>query len=271
MAKDKKDDVIVLDLKTILMPLTIGVSMLILSIVLLVGLLSISAQINDLNPEAATDNVAANNNNDNGDTVAVGDTDPTNATVSIDDDPVLGDKDSAKVAIVEFSDFECPFCKRHHEETHDQIVENFVNTGEAILVYRDFPLSFHDPLATTSAMAAECVQDQAGDAKFFEYAQKIYDTTESNGQGMEVSELYDLANDIGVDGNAVKSCVDDDKFADEIAKDIEDGSAAGITGTPGFIIGVLNDDGTVNGEIVSGAQAYSTFEDAINRQLANAK
>ncbi|HRN69685.1 MAG TPA: DsbA family protein [Candidatus Woesebacteria bacterium] len=189
------------------------------------------------------------------------------ATTTLDDDPVLGDKDKAKVAIVEFSDYECPFCKRHHQETFDQIVKNYVDTGKAIIVYRDFPLSFHDPLASTEAMAAECVQDIAGDKKYFEYSKSVFNTTNSNGQGLEVKKLYELADGIGLDGNKVKDCVDNGKFKAEIQDDIADGGKAGVNGTPGFVIGVLKDDGTVDGVNVSGAQPYSVFEQVINEQL----
>lgn len=193
--------------------------------------------------------------------------DPT-ATVSIDDDPVLGNRESAKVAIVEFSDYECPFCKRHFDQTYSQIKKNFIDTGDAILVFRDFPLSFHDPLATKEARAAECVQDIAGDGKYYEYHDLIFTNTTSNGNGLAESKLYDLAEKVGINRAEFSSCYDSGKFEDEVAKDLSDGQKAGISGTPGFVIGTLNDDGTVDGVKVSGAQPYSVFEQVINEQLS---
>ena len=106
------------------------------------------------------------------------------AKVGIDDDPILGDKDKAKVAIVEFSDFECPFCQKFHKETFNQLIEDYVDSGKAIYVYRDFPLSFHEPKASEAASAANCVQEVAGDEKYFEFSKLYYERTQSNGKGL---------------------------------------------------------------------------------------
>jgi len=106
------------------------------------------------------------------------------AKVSIDDDPYLGDKDKVKVALVEFSDFECPFCQRFHGDTFDQIISDYVDSGEIIYVYRDFPLSFHEPKASEAASAANCVQKVAGNEKYFEFSKLYYERTKSNGEGL---------------------------------------------------------------------------------------
>jgi protein-disulfide isomerase len=106
------------------------------------------------------------------------------AQISIDDDPLLGNKDEAKVAVVEFSDFECPYCQRFHQTTYDQIINEFVDNGEVVFVYRDFPLSFHDPVATNAAVAMECVQDMEGDEKAFEFIEAYYENTKTNGSGL---------------------------------------------------------------------------------------
>lgn len=105
-------------------------------------------------------------------------------TVSIDDDPIKGNKSKVKVALVEFSDFECPFCQRYHNETFDQIIKNYVDTGKIAYVYRDFPLSFHEPKASEAAAAANCVKEIAGDDKYFEFSKLYYASTQSNGQGL---------------------------------------------------------------------------------------
>lgn len=173
-----------------------------------------------------------------------------------DDDAVLGDK-NAPVTIVEFSDYECPFCKRHFTQTLPMIKEKYIDTGKVKLVFRDYPLPFHNPLATQQAIAAECVKDQAGDAKYYEYHDLIFETTRSN-NGMEKSQLYDLAEKVGVNGDEFKTCLDTEKFKDEVAKDMKDGQAAGVTGTPAFII---------NGKLISGAQPFSTFEKIIEEEL----
>lgn len=97
---------------------------------------------------------------------------PTGST-SIDDDAVKGDKGKAQYAIVEFSDFECPFCQRHYQQTYPSIMSNYVDNGKSIYVFRDFPLSFH-PKARPAAVAANCVRDQKDDKGYFEMHDKIF-------------------------------------------------------------------------------------------------
>ena len=93
---------------------------------------------------------------------------PTKGVATIDDDPILGDK-NAPITIIEFSDYECPFCKRHFTDTYPKLIKEYIDTGKAKLVFRDFPLSFHDPMATKEAVAANCAKEQGGDKKYFDY------------------------------------------------------------------------------------------------------
>lgn len=192
---------------------------------------------------------------------------PTTAVTSIDDDAVLGNKATATVAIVEFSDYECPFCKRFWEDAYTQIKKDYVDTGKAILVFRDLALSFHDPAASREAMAAECARSQGGDAKYYELHDKIFETTAGNGQGVDLSTLGQLAQSIGLNGEQLKSCISSNEFQDEIDADATEASKIGINGTPGFVVGKLSPDGTVEGVIVRGAQPYSVFKDAIESQI----
>lgn len=106
------------------------------------------------------------------------------SVIEVGDDPVKGSA-KAKVAIVEFSDFECPFCQSFHQSTYPEIISNYVDLNKVIYVYKDFPLSFHDPVATEEAMAATCVQEMKGDEAFFEFAQAIYENTATNGEGVK--------------------------------------------------------------------------------------
>ena len=94
-------------------------------------------------------------------------------TASVEDDPVLGDT-NAPITIIEFSDYECPFCKRHFDQTLPQLISQYVNSGKVKIVFRDFPLSFHDPMATKEAVAANCAKDQGGDKKYFEFHDEIF-------------------------------------------------------------------------------------------------
>jgi protein-disulfide isomerase len=174
-----------------------------------------------------------------------------------DDDPVLGDK-NAPITLIEFSDYECPFCKRHFTQTFPQIKEKYIDTGKVKYIFRDYPLPFHDPMATQQAMAAECVREQGGDKSYFAYHDSLFENTTSNGQGMEKSKLYELAEDAGVNKATFTECLDSEKYKDEVAKDIADGQKAGVNGTPAFL---------VNGQLISGAQSFAAFEQVIEEEL----
>lgn len=192
----------------------------------------------------------------------------TSAKTTISDSPILGDKTKAKIAIVEFSDYECPFCKRHFEQVYDQIKQNYIDTGKVILVYRNYPLSFHDPAATLEATAALCVRSLSNDQKYYDYHDLIFKNTTSNGVGIAKDKLASLAGGIGISQNDFNTCLNSDKFKSQISKDIADGSAAGVSGTPGFIIGKIGSDGiTVDGTLIAGAYPYSEFQKIIDPLL----
>ena len=183
----------------------------------------------------------------------------------LDDDPYIGGED-AQVVMIEFSDYECPFCQRYHLNTYPEIKSTYIDEGRIGYVWKDFPLSFHDPLATDQAVAAQCVMRLEGSEKYFEYADKIFETTEGGGNGMDESQLNDLAEEIGVDKADFDACADNDETLAKVEANIEVGAAAGIAGTPGFVIGVI-EDGVVKGEVVSGALPFANFQDVINSYL----
>ena len=174
---------------------------------------------------------------------------PVDMKKLIDDDTIKGDKD-APVTIVEFSDFECPFCARFYSQTLNQINEKYIKTGKVKFVYRDFPLGFH-PNAQKAAEATECADDQG---KFWEMHDKLFELGVKGG----VSSFKEFAVDLGLDATKFNDCLDSGKYVSEVKKDMADGSAAGISGTPGFII---------NGKLISGAQPFSVFEQIIEAEL----
>lgn len=191
---------------------------------------------------------------------------PTSAKVSIDDDPVLGNK-NAKVTLIEFSDYECPFCKRHFDEVYPSLKKDYIDTGKVKMVFRDYPLPFHDPMATFEAKAATCAQEQGGDSAYFKFHDAIFTKTKSNGNGLTKDEVYQMATDLGLNQANLKSCADSEKYAEEVKKDLADGAAAGVSGTPSFVIGKSDPSGTITGAIIVGAQPYSTFQAAIDPLL----
>ena len=164
-------------------------------------------------------------------------------------DPVIGNAD-APVTIVEFSDFQCPFCARFYSQTYLTLKEEYVDTGKVKIVFRDFPLGFH-PEAEPSAIAAECAHEQG---KFWEFHDLIFEN-----QGiMSASAYLDWAEQLSLDMTQFTDCVDSQKYKSEVAKDYNDGGRLGITGTPGFF---------VNGQLLTGAQPYSVFAAAIEAEL----
>ena len=170
--------------------------------------------------------------------------------VSIDDDAIKGDI-NAPVTIVEFSDFECPFCGKYSDESYSLIVENYVNTGKVKYVFRDFPLSFH-PNAQKAAEAAECAGEQG---RFWD----MHDYLFENQDYLAVENLKGYAKDLDLDTEEFNDCLDSGRMAEEVENDLLEGQSYGVSGTPGFFI---------NGKLISGAQPYSVFEQEIEAALA---
>ena len=169
------------------------------------------------------------------------------AEVGADDDPVKGPA-TAKITIIEFSDFQCPFCARA-VPTMEQIFKTY---GDKVrLVYRDFPLSFHQ-YAQKSAEAAECADEQG---KFWEYHDSLF----ANQNALDIDSLKKYASDTKLDTAKFNECLDSGKYAEEVQKDFKDGQSAGVRGTPAFFI---------NGRLVSGAQPFETFKKIIDEELA---
>ena len=188
--------------------------------------------------------------------------------VSVDNDAVLGSK-NAPVTMIEFSDYECPFCKRHFTDVYPQIKKDYIDTGTVKLVFRDFiAVPGHNPLATSEAMAAECAGEQGGDSIYYQYHDEIFTRTTSNGAGLTLSQLPVIAKDLGLNVNKFQQCLDSNKFSSEVSKDIADGQKAGVNGTPSFFVGKSSSDGLIEGTLIVGAQPYSVFKTAIDQALA---
>jgi protein-disulfide isomerase len=175
-----------------------------------------------------------------------------------DDDPVKGNKD-AKVTIVEFSDFQCPYCGKFYENAYQDILKNYVNTGKAKLVFRDLPLDGHEG-AMPAALAANCAREQGGDTSYF----KMHDYLFANQKTLFAdtskidATMKQAASKIGLDGSSFATCYGSEKFKNEVEKDLSDAASVGIRGTPSFII---------NGQYISGAQKYEKFKAAIDAAL----
>ncbi len=172
---------------------------------------------------------------------------------SADDDPSLGPL-SAPVTIIVFSDYQCPFCARV-EPTLKQVMDTYKE--EVRLVFRDFPLGFHQ-YAQLAAEASECADEQG---KFWEYHDLLF-AKQSEWSPVGINKFKEYALDLGLDASQFNACLESGKYADEVKKDLEEGQAAGVTGTPAFF---------VNGVLVSGAQPFSTFQQIIEQELNKGK
>ena len=182
--------------------------------------------------------------------------------ISIDNDPIIGNPD-APITIVEFSDFQCPFCARFHTQTLPSILEEYIEQGKVKLVFRDFPIQSIHPNALPASVAAECANDQN---KFREMHDMLFEK-QSEWNKLETTEALSLfsqyASDMQLNQEIFDSCLTSGKHISEIKKDLDDGKEYGVTGTPGFFVG--NDQiGFVE---LKGAQPFESFKKVIDAQL----
>jgi len=175
-----------------------------------------------------------------------------------DSDHIRGNK-NAKVTLLEYSDFECPFCKSFHP-TVQTIMKTY---GDKIrLAYRHFPLTFHAN-AQKEAEASECIAELGGNDSFWKYVDTIFERTTSNGTGFALDKLGPLASELGVNQTQFQNCLDSGKYEKLVKGQIADGTAAGVGGTPSTF--VINDKG--NSQLIVGAQPIETFKTAIDLSL----
>ena len=161
-------------------------------------------------------------------------------------DPSLGQA-NAKVTLVAFSDFQCPYCSRAAPTLH-QIHDAY---GDKVhIVFRNYPLNFH-PLAQPAAEAAECAHEQG---KFWEYHDKLF----ANQAQLNADNFKKWAGEIGLDAAKFDECVSSGKHRQEILADMQAGQKVGVTGTPAFF---------VNGRMLSGAQPFEKFKEVIDDEL----
>ncbi len=182
--------------------------------------------------------------------------------ISLDDDPMRGNPD-AVITIIEFSDFQCPFCAKFHKETLPQLEQNYISTGKVNFVYRDFPITSIHPNAIPAALASECADDQG---KFWEMHDLIFEN-QRTWQGLEIPQSVGLfkqyASELGLDSNEFDLCVDSGKYLEEVSNDLDEGRAYGVTGTPGFFVG----NEKIGFVKLIGAQPFSSFQRVIEQQL----
>ncbi len=175
------------------------------------------------------------------------------------EDHVRGDR-NARILLFEYSDLECPFCKRFHP-TAKQVVDEY--KGQVAWVYRHFPLDQIHSKADKEAEAVECAKDQGGEDAFWKLTDKIFEVTPSN-NGLNLDDLPKMAGEVGLNSATLKTCLDSGKYAAHVEEDYQGGIKAGITGTPGNI---LLDTKTGKTKLIPGAVPFDQFKIAIDDLL----
>lgn len=178
---------------------------------------------------------------------------PTWPSQTSEGDPVKGSPD-ALVTIIEYSEFQCPFCARFVQETLPLIEENYIATGKVRLIFRNFPV--HEQ-AVIAAGAAVCAQEQD---KFWQMHDTLFAQQEEwSGNPDFLALLEGYAKDMGLDTDQFSSCLNAQEWLAKLEKDFEAGREAGVEGTPSFFI---------NDQAIVGAQPFETFQEVIEQELA---
>ena len=175
---------------------------------------------------------------------------PTRASVNLVGANSIGSKDAA-LTMVEFTDYQCPFCQRFHLNTFNDIKKNYIDTGKVRFYSRDLPLDFHAN-ALRAAQAARCAGDQG---QFWQ----MRDVMATNADKLEMDNLVKFAGDLKLDVAAFRACVESEKYKDAVQKDAAEAMRIGANGTPAFVIGKSTPNG-VDGELVIGAMPYAVFD-----------
>lgn len=159
-------------------------------------------------------------------------------------------KETAKVTMVEFSDFQCPYCGRYSSETFPKIDKEYIQTGKVRYVFHHYPLPFHQN-AQKAAEATECAADQG---KFWEMHDRLFVDQEK----LAVADLKQYATTLNLRTSDFNACLDSGKYQNKVQDDLKLGQSVGVNGTPAFFI---------NGRLVSGAQPFESFKQIIEEEL----
>ena len=184
----------------------------------------------------------------------------TDAVRPVDEtDHIKGDP-NAPIKIVEYSDFECPFCKRFHV-TMNEVMDKYGESGEVAWVYRQFPLEqLHPVKAQAEAVASECAAELGGNDAFWQFADRFFELTPSNNRTEIETVIPQIVREIGLDETAFNACFTSGKYDDHIEADIANAVETGGRGTPWSIL--IGPDGTTYP--INGAQPLAAVEQIIS-------
>jgi protein-disulfide isomerase len=190
---------------------------------------------------------------------------PDSIVLGIDDDPVKGDQ-KTRLVLVEFSDYQCPFCARFARETLPEIERDYIKTGKLKHVFRDFPIASAHKDAFKAALAAGCALDQG---KFWEMHDRLFE----NQAAFTVHNLTLSAEAIGLNKQKFQQCLNNNEYETEVQSDFADGLKAGVNQTPIFFLGLTepNSPKVKVLKVISGAKPYAVFKAAIDTALQQGK
>ncbi|MBZ5621689.1 MAG: thioredoxin domain-containing protein [Acidobacteriia bacterium] len=174
----------------------------------------------------------------------------TRVKLNLEGFAMLGSKD-APITMVEFTDYQCPFCQRFHVTTFSELKKNYIDTGKVRFYSRDMPLDFHAN-ALRAAQAARCAGEQG---QFW----ALRSVMGANPDKLDMDHILGFASDLKMDTNKLRSCVETEKYKDPVQTDVMEAMKIGATGTPTFVIGKSTAEG-VDGELLIGAMPYQSFD-----------
>jgi protein-disulfide isomerase len=182
---------------------------------------------------------------------------PLDVTIDLGGSPAMGDADAA-LTLIEFSDFQCPYCGRHAQNTYPQLKKNYVEEGKLQYVFMDFPLRNH-PQAPKAAEAAYCAGEQD---RYWEMHDRLF----SHQQELAEDLLPGHADSLGLDVAAFSTCLDSGKYADIVQTGLQHGQSVGVRGTPSFALGYTRDGGKSVRvvKLLRGALPYNQFVTAFD-------
>ncbi len=184
-----------------------------------------------------------------------------NAMITTEGDPSKGNK-NAKLTLIEFSEYQCPFCGRHVRDTYPQLDKEYIQTGKVKYVFRDLPLESIHKNAFKAAEASHCAGEQN---KYWEMHDRLF----ANQNSLEPAMLTAHAQAVGADTKKFQACLDSGKYASDIRKDIAEANKYGITGTPTSVIGLTQpgDPKIKVLKVIRGAQNISAFKETLDNLL----
>jgi len=182
------------------------------------------------------------------------------ARIAVGDNPVLGKRD-APLTLIEFADYQCPYCRQFFDTTMGTLKQEYVEAGKLRYVFRDFPMAQLHPQARKAAEAARCAGEQG---KYWE----MHDVLLQNQQALHSEQLQVYAERLHLDGMAFRACFAAGKYRTLIQQNYDEAQSAGVRGTPSFLLGKTQPDDTIEGVLIRGARPLEEFRNEIERILA---